>query len=84
MGREPETMLSFPDHHDFRLEKEKLEALGLPIICTGKDAVKLAPLALSLPSFALDVKAEFYASLNSPAPTFEQWWSKTFDALVSR
>ena len=84
MGREPETTLSFPDHHDFRQEKGKLEALGLPMVCTGKDAVKLAPLGLSLPCFALDVKADFFASHNSPAPTFEQWWNETFDALASR
>ena len=84
MGREPAAMLSFPDHHDFRQEKEKLEALGLPIVCTGKDAVKLAPLRLELPCFALDVKADFFASHNSPAPTFEQWWNAAFDALASR
>ena len=84
MGRAPEKMLSFPDHHDFRQEKEKLEALGLPIICTGKDAVKLAPLGLTRPCFALDVKADFFAAHNSPAPAFEQWWDEAFDALASR
>ncbi len=84
MGRAPEKMLSFPDHHDFRQEKEKLEALGLPIICTGKDAVKLAPLGLTRPCFALDVKADFFAAHNSPVPAFEQWWDEAFDALASR
>ncbi|MBQ4616085.1 MAG: tetraacyldisaccharide 4'-kinase [Mailhella sp.] len=81
MGRAPKKLLSFPDHHDFRQEKEKLEELGLPIICTGKDAVKLTPLGLSRPCFALDVKAEFFAAHNSPVPDFEQWWDATFDAL---
>jgi tetraacyldisaccharide 4'-kinase len=81
MGRGPERALSFPDHHDFRQEKDRLEALGLPIICTGKDAVKLAPLGLSLPCFALDVKADFFAEHDSPAPSFEQWWDEAFNAL---
>ena len=62
-------------------EKEKLDALGLPIVCTGKDAVKLAPLGLSLPCFALDVKADFFAAHNSPSPSFEQWWDEAFNAL---
>ena len=77
-------MLSFPDHHDFRQEKDKLEALGLPLICTGKDAVKLAPLGLACPYFALDVRADFFAAHQSPVPSFEQWWGNTFDALASR
>ena len=84
MGRTPEKTLAFPDHHDFREAKEKLEALGLPIVCTGKDAVKLAPLDLELPCFALGVKADFFASHNAPDPTFERWWSETFAALASR
>ena len=46
--------------------------------------MKLAPLGLELPCFALDVKADFFASHNSPAPTFEQWWDAAFDALASR
>ena len=79
MGREPQAMLDFPDHHDFRQEKETLEASGLPIVCTGKDAVKLAPLGLSVPCFALDVKAEFFAALG--AEHFETWWEQAFDAL---
>ena len=84
MGRAPEKMLSFPDHHNFRQEKDKLEALGLPLICTGKDAVKLAPLGLACPCFALDVRADFFAAHQSPVPSFEQWWNNTFDALASR
>ncbi|MBQ8664187.1 MAG: tetraacyldisaccharide 4'-kinase [Mailhella sp.] len=91
MGRAPEKTLAFPDHHDIRQEKEKLEALGLPIICTEKDSVKLAPLNLALPCYALAVKADFFASLAVPsspeapdAPDFEQWWSQTFAALAAR
>lgn len=83
MGRAPDSVLSFPDHHDFRQEKATLEALALPLICTGKDAVKLAPLGLSRPCFALDVKAEFFASHASPV-SFEEWWNGAFARLASR
>ena len=64
LGREPEKVLAFPDHYDFRKEAEKLRALSLPIVCTGKDAVKLAALSLPLPCFSLEVSARFFASLN--------------------
>ena len=84
MQSSPEKTLSCPDHHDFRQEKGKLEALGLPLICTGKDAVKLTPLGLTCSCFALDVKAEFFAAHQSPVPSFEQWWDNTFNALASR
>ena len=85
MGRAPEKTLAFPDHHDFRQEKEKLETLGLPIICTEKDAVKLAPLGLALPCYAFAVKADFFASFASPdAPDFEQWWGRIFANLAAR
>lgn len=81
-GRPPEQMLSFPDHHDFRREKERLESMGLPIVCTGKDAVKLASLNLSVPLFSLEVSARFFASLNTDGSSeefsseggFESWW----------
>ena len=84
MGRAPEKTLSFPDHHDFRQEKGQLDALGLPVICTGKDAVKLASLGLACPCYALDVRADFFASLQSSDAGFEQWWGRTFDALNAR
>lgn len=76
MGRAPQRTLAFSDHHDFRQDREQLDALDLPIVCTGKDAVKLAPLALSRPCFALDVKADFFAAHNSPVPDFAQWWER--------
>ena len=83
--RPPERMLSFPDHHDFRKEKNALESSGLPVVCTGKDAVKIAPLNLSVPAFSLEVSAEFFASLSADAiagipaakteTDFESWWT---------
>lgn len=81
-GRGPEQMLSFPDHHDFNREKQRLESMGLPIVCTGKDAAKLASLELSVPLFSLEVSARFFAFLNvdgcsvgfSAEGGFESWW----------
>ena len=83
--RPPANMLTFPDHHDFRREKATIEAMGLPVVCTGKDAVKLTPLTLAVPAFSLEVSAEFFASLSaeavagaSPCETetdFETWWN---------
>ena len=84
LGKSPERMLTFPDHHDFSGEKARLEALRLPVVCTAKDAVKLRPLGLSVPCFSLEVSARFFASLSvgdltgdcsAPGPDFETWWS---------
>ncbi len=84
LGRAPERLLTFPDHHDFRKEKAALEALNLPLVCTSKDAVKLCTLELSVPCFSLEVTARFFASLSaddilgmpSGAGTdFETWWN---------
>jgi len=85
MGRPPEHTLTYPDHHDFKKEKETLERPALPIICTRKDAVKLAPLELTVPCFALEVNARFFASISaeelagkgaSPSPEFSSWWDE--------
>lgn len=75
LGKEPANVLTFPDHHDFSKEAEKLRALDMPIVCTGKDAVKLAE--LSLPCFSLEVSAHFFASLSPEGesiPDFDVWW----------
>ena len=53
----------FPDHHDFRREKDWLEAKGIPLVCTEKDAVKIERLNLSIPCYALETSAKFFASL---------------------
>ena len=88
-GRAPERVLTFPDHHDFCREKADLEALGLPLVCTGKDAVKLEPLHLSAPAFSLEVSALFFASLSAgelagtskePGEDFATWWNGWLNA----
>lgn len=83
LGREPEHILAFPDHHDFSREQVHLAKIGLPLICTGKDAVKLSALHLPVPCFSLEVSAHFFASLSAEELTgsgqeaavpFELWW----------
>ena len=82
-GRAPERMLTFPDHHDFSREKSGFESIKLPLVCTGKDAVKLAALHLPVPCCSLEVSAHFVASLSAEELTgsgqeasvsFELWW----------
>ncbi len=76
MGYPPRKTFLFPDHHDFLHEKNALEAPGLPVICTAKDAVKLEKLRLSVPCFAIDAAADFFASASQggvQVPPFGAW-----------
>lgn len=94
LGREPSARLDLPDHHDYTGEKARLEHLGLPLVCTAKDAVKLAELRLSAPCWSLSVRAEFHASLSAeqiagtadkdttPSPSFDTWWSEWQQAHI--
>lgn len=86
LGRAPEKVLAFPDHHDFCREADSLRNLGLPVVCTGKDAVKLAALDLPLPCFSLEVSARFFASLGAgeePAVDFASWWEAWLERRLS-
>ena len=80
-GRKPERVIAFPDHCDFRQARTALESPGLPLVCTGKDAVKIAPLQLSVPCYSLDAEAEFFAALPPPGGSggelsFPAWWER--------
>lgn len=72
MGRSPERLLAFPDHHAYtQKDAATLEQLGIPIICTGKDAVKLCTLPLSN-VWVLRVETVFGPALWTDS-TFPQW-----------
>ena len=90
-GRSPEKVLDFPDHHDFSKEKATIDALNLPVVCTGKDAVKLAALHLTRPCFSLEVSARFFASMSAEEltgrsdtnnPDFDTWWEEKLRILL--
>jgi len=84
MGRPPQKTFLFPDHHDFQKEKALLEGPGLPVVCTAKDAVKLEKLGLSVPCFALDAAAEFFAaaSSNGRAEPFGDWLCRRYRNFI--
>ncbi len=82
-GRAPERVIAFPDHCDFRQARKALEGPGLPLVCTGKDAVKIALLQLRVPCYSLDAAADFFAALPPPggsgdALSFPAWWERQF------
>ena len=78
MGREPAEFIAYPDHHAYTPEDTaKLEGLGMPVICTSKDAVKLRELRLA-DAWALRVEAAFGPALWTEA-AFPHWldaWAK--------
>lgn len=83
LGRAPEKMFAFPDHYDFHDSLKQLVEPRLPIVCTGKDAVKLRNLRLPAPCFSMDVTARFFAALSAEelqgqgalkALDFPSWW----------
>ena len=78
MGREPAEFIAYPDHHAYTPEDAaKLEGLGMPVICTSKDAVKLRELRLA-DAWALRVEAAFGPALWTEA-AFPHWldaWAK--------
>jgi tetraacyldisaccharide 4'-kinase len=79
LGRAPEREFIFPDHHLFRSEELKacLEA-GLPLVCTAKDAVKIAPLlpacGKAAQCFVLETEITFGPALFS-SDDFPAWLS---------
>lgn len=68
----------YPDHHAYTPEDAaKLEGLGMSVICTSKDAVKLRELRLA-DAWALRVEAAFGPALWTEA-AFPHWldaWAK--------
>ena len=78
MGCQPAETVAFPDHHAYGAgDAARLERLGMPVICTCKDAVKLRELPLS-DVWALRVEAAFGPKLWSEA-AFPDWldaWAK--------
>lgn len=82
----PTHEMVFPDHHAYGTEDARRAARpGLPIVCTAKDAVKLAPLLAhfgEIPVWVLDARAVFGPGLFTSI-TFSEWWEKKLEYLLA-
>jgi tetraacyldisaccharide 4'-kinase len=85
LGRPPEAVLGYPDHHDFQAAdyehiKEVLERRRVEhVVCTAKDAVKLGGFALEN-LWVLDVGVVFGRKLFSEA-SFVEWLESQLESL---
>lgn len=79
LGHAPEHHFRYADHYPFEFKDAKqFGALGYPVVCTAKDAVKLRQLPLSN-LWILRVEVKFGAFLWSQTPFpvwLETWWSR--------
>lgn len=83
MGYPPAEVNFFPDHHAYGAgDAAALERLGMPVICTCKDAVKLRALPLS-DVWALRVEADFGPALWADA-AFPEWLDRWAAEQASR
>ncbi len=77
LGGDPTVTERFDDHYLYtEADAKRLAAHGLPLVCTAKDAVKLAPLLPhfgEIPVWVLDVAAAFGRGLFTEL-RFDQWW----------
>ncbi len=94
LGYSPREFFSFPDHYHYTIQDlERLCASGFDLVCTEKDAVKLAGLINSIsseaigvggattgcPFWVLQLTVEFPPAANGQ--TFADWWEETFASL---
>lgn len=82
MGYAPERHLAFNDHHAYGFNDiKKLADVGIPIVCTAKDAVKLRRMPLSQ-IWSLQTEVRFGPSLGSRVP-FPEWWDSWYVRVCS-
>ncbi len=85
LGKDPAVRKFFPDHHAFTAaDAESLATQNLPVVCTGKDAVKLLPLLPRFgqtPVWVLEVALRFGPALFTN-DTFESWWAGQWQRLT--
>lgn len=83
-GFPPVRHVVYSDHHAYTVaDIRRMAAEGLPMVCTPKDAVKLASLPLPdeahVVSFALET--HFGAAWNTNQ-SFTEWWQDTWQAML--
>lgn len=86
LGREPADSIIVQDHHHYSdADAGSARQKGYPVVCTAKDAVKLAPLLPffnGIPVWVLDVRAVFSHSLFTSL-SFDAWWDENLQRLRS-
>ena len=86
LGRPPSDEFIAADHYSYtRADAQAVQGKGRPIVCTAKDAVKLAPLLPAfgdVPVWVLEVRAEFGRVLFSEV-SFEAWWDENLKRLLT-
>ena len=86
LGREPADSFIVQDHHHYtETDANAVRQKGLPVVCTAKDAVKLAPLLPffnDIPIWVLDVRAVFHHGLFT-GQTFDAWWDDNLRRLLA-
>lgn len=79
LGRDAHTALILPDHHPYtEADVTQACAPGIPVVCTAKDARKLAPLLPTfgdIPVWVLEVRVSFGPALFTDN-TFDTWWRR--------
>lgn len=86
LHKAPEHHAMYADHHPYtEQDVTELASRGLPVVCTAKDAVKLArllPLFGKVPVWVLEVRPSFGPGLFTSL-TFPEWWQEQWQILSS-
>ncbi len=84
LGKAPAFTKNFADHHAYtETDADALAAPGLPLVCTAKDAAKLAPLLPRFgrtPVWVLETELIFGPALFTDK-NFDAWWAEQWDRL---
>lgn len=86
LGREPSDCLIVQDHHHYsETDAAAVRKSGHPVVCTAKDAVKLAallPRFSDIPIWVLDARTVFSQSLFTDL-SFDAWWEANLKRLLA-
>lgn len=80
MGRSPYKHQRFTDHHTYtEAEIAEMGNVGLPLVCTPKDAVKV-PEVLGIEVWTFALRTKFGESMFT-GKSFLDWWSEEWNAM---
>lgn len=85
LGNSPSRDIIVQDHHHYtETDAARARALGLPVVCTAKDAVKLAtilPAFGDVPVWILEIQAVFGRTMFTDV-AFDVWWDESLKRLL--